>query len=75
MDTHPGSPAPEDSPTETPAARAARLRREDAAVAQGLADIAAGRCLDEAEADAWLAAREHDPHLPMPEPWSSRHRA
>jgi hypothetical protein len=68
MDTHPGPAGPDRNCPETAAQRAARLRREADAVAEGLADLAAGRWIEETAVDAWLDALETDPEAPMPTP-------
>jgi predicted transcriptional regulator len=54
--------------TETEEARAARIRREAALIAQAHADIDAGLGIEEEELEAWLDQLEIDEDAPLPTP-------
>jgi predicted transcriptional regulator len=51
---------------ETEAERQARIAWEAAGIAEALADVAAGRVVDEAEVDAWIDSIGTDHELPVP---------
>jgi predicted transcriptional regulator len=53
---------------ETEEARAARIRREAALIAQAHADIDAGLGIEEEELEAWLDQLEIDENTPLPAP-------
>ena len=59
-------PAPQHFPIETNAQREARLAWERERIAEGDADIAAGRVIKDEELDSWLAAWVAGEPLPDP---------
>lgn len=59
---------------ETPAEQATRVGREAAAIAQGHAEIDAGRGIEAAALEAWLDALDRDPDAPLPAPAGLPHR-
>lgn len=53
-------------PTRATERRERRLAREAALIEEGRDDIRAGRCINDADVDAWLDGLDGDQELPLP---------